>query len=469
MEGDVELVRRGGPATRPRLDSGAVTCQGTRGPADRDRLARAPAGDLEDEELEIMQAREDAETVLAGITARVEEATAGARRGRSPRGTPPRRRSTRRRADDDRGARGVGALAARRSARSCMKASARPPVGSARPRSTAGAARAAISSSAGRDPRGPRRGARRWCCATRIAAASWSARPSPGSDAAGRLRDRGRRWSRGNPGPAGYGAVVTRPRHRGGARRACRGHRPRDQQRRRIPRPDRRARPRLRCGARRASVEVRMDSKLVVEQMSGRWKVKHPDMIPLAREAADLVRQLPPVRFTWIPRERNKHADRLANEAMDAQAAGRAWEGETEASLPRADGRLSPRPSAAADAVLREPLAAPRPAARRPGWTAAGPRRPRRCCCATARPRLSVEKRFQRPRRPPAHRRRAARRPPAAAGRARPARRRASRDRHLAAAPGAARPPRPSRRPIGVDRCVEDRAASRPTSATGRA
>jgi probable phosphoglycerate mutase len=68
-------------------------------------------------------------------------------------------------------------------------------------------------------------------------------------------------------------------------------------------------------------VEVRMDSKLVVEQMSGRWKVKHPAMQPLALEAGRLVRQLGSVRFTWIPRAQNKRADRLANLAMDAQAA----------------------------------------------------------------------------------------------------------------------------------------------------
>jgi probable phosphoglycerate mutase len=67
-------------------------------------------------------------------------------------------------------------------------------------------------------------------------------------------------------------------------------------------------------------VEVRMDSKLVVEQMSGRWKVKHPAMQPLAAEARQLVAQFDRVTFEWIPRERNKHADRLANEAMDEQA-----------------------------------------------------------------------------------------------------------------------------------------------------
>src|SRR3954470_20001183 len=46
------------------------------------------------------------------------------------------------------------------------------------------------------------------------------------------------------------------------------------------------------------SVEVRMDSKLVVEQMSGRWQVKHPDMRVLRREAAELVAALPVVTFT---------------------------------------------------------------------------------------------------------------------------------------------------------------------------
>jgi probable phosphoglycerate mutase len=59
----------------------------------------------------------------------------------------------------------------------------------------------------------------------------------------------------------------------------------------------------------------------VVEQMSGRWKIKHPAMQPLAKEAAELVRRLGTVRFTWIPRAENKRADRLANLAMDAQAA----------------------------------------------------------------------------------------------------------------------------------------------------
>jgi ribonuclease H / adenosylcobalamin/alpha-ribazole phosphatase len=73
-----------------------------------------------------------------------------------------------------------------------------------------------------------------------------------------------------------------------------------------------------------AQVEVRMDSKLVVEQLSGRWQVKHPDMKVLAK-AAFAVWPGGLVRYTWVPRERNKDADRLANEALDAAARGLPW------------------------------------------------------------------------------------------------------------------------------------------------
>lgn len=66
--------------------------------------------------------------------------------------------------------------------------------------------------------------------------------------------------------------------------------------------------------------EARLDSKLVVEQMSGRWQVKQPHLRPLASEAAGLARQLGHVTYTWVPRARNAHADRLANEAMDTQS-----------------------------------------------------------------------------------------------------------------------------------------------------
>lgn len=73
-----------------------------------------------------------------------------------------------------------------------------------------------------------------------------------------------------------------------------------------------------------ATVEARLDSKLVVEQMSGRWQIKHPSMRPLALQARNA---LPPsqVSYVWVPRERNKDADRLANEALDLAAKGQEW------------------------------------------------------------------------------------------------------------------------------------------------
>lgn len=66
-----------------------------------------------------------------------------------------------------------------------------------------------------------------------------------------------------------------------------------------------------------ATIEVRMDSKLVIEQMAGRWKIKHPDMRPLAIKAQSLA----PLgtEWTWVPRERNAAADALANMALDGK------------------------------------------------------------------------------------------------------------------------------------------------------
>lgn len=76
-----------------------------------------------------------------------------------------------------------------------------------------------------------------------------------------------------------------------------------------------------------ATVEVRMDSKLVVEQMTGRWKIKHADMRRLALDARRLVDEVQhqdgSVEFTWIPRERNGAADALSNDGMDGQTVRR--------------------------------------------------------------------------------------------------------------------------------------------------
>ncbi|MEU8567575.1 bifunctional RNase H/acid phosphatase [Streptomyces pathocidini] len=122
-----------------------------------------------------------------------------------------------------------------------------------------------------------------------------------------------------------------------------------------------------------AAVSVRMDSKLVVEQMSGRWKIKHPDMRPLAAEARTVF-PAGQVSYEWIPREKNKHADRLANEAMDAGKRGERWspsrstaELDTAGSRSRAAGAGT----AAAPAVeipAAEPLAEPK--ASPVGWGA---------------------------------------------------------------------------------------------------
>ncbi len=70
-----------------------------------------------------------------------------------------------------------------------------------------------------------------------------------------------------------------------------------------------------------ADVLARLDSKLVVEQMSGRWKIKHEDMRRLALQAREVVagfaRAGGSVRYEWIPRAQNKDADALSNDGMD--------------------------------------------------------------------------------------------------------------------------------------------------------
>ncbi|MGB3485985.1 MAG: bifunctional RNase H/acid phosphatase [Mycobacterium sp.] len=69
-----------------------------------------------------------------------------------------------------------------------------------------------------------------------------------------------------------------------------------------------------------SEVAVSMDSKLVVEQMSGRWKVKNADLAVLHQQARALATRFGRITYSWIPRNQNSHADRLANEAMDAAA-----------------------------------------------------------------------------------------------------------------------------------------------------
>jgi ribonuclease HI len=65
------------------------------------------------------------------------------------------------------------------------------------------------------------------------------------------------------------------------------------------------------------ALEVYMDSQLVVEQVSGRYKVRHADLQPLHRQALGLLRGFPRVNVSHVPRERNRGADALANRAID--------------------------------------------------------------------------------------------------------------------------------------------------------
>jgi len=67
-----------------------------------------------------------------------------------------------------------------------------------------------------------------------------------------------------------------------------------------------------------AIILVKMDSKLVVEQMSGRWKVKHPNMQKLAKQAF-AAHDPKLVSYQWIPREENSHADSILNDVLDSQ------------------------------------------------------------------------------------------------------------------------------------------------------
>jgi ribonuclease H / adenosylcobalamin/alpha-ribazole phosphatase len=124
--------------------------------------------------------------------------------------------------------------------------------------------------------------------------------------------------SRGNPGPAGYGAVVRtadRSTVLAESKQAIgRATNNVAEYRGLIAGLD----VAVKLGA--TEVAVFMDSKLVVEQMSGRWKVKHPDLVELHTQARKLASRFDRIGYEWIPRARNSHADRLANEAMDAAA-----------------------------------------------------------------------------------------------------------------------------------------------------
>lgn len=121
--------------------------------------------------------------------------------------------------------------------------------------------------------------------------------------------------SRGNPGPAAYGAAVFDPagkeRHRVSAAIGITTNNVAEY-RGLIAALE----AALALSARR--VEVRMDSELIVRQAIGRYRVKNPGLIPLHRRVLTLRLQFDEVAFRHIPRELNKLADSLANQALDA-------------------------------------------------------------------------------------------------------------------------------------------------------
>ncbi|WP_280300736.1 bifunctional RNase H/acid phosphatase [Nocardia neocaledoniensis] len=207
--------------------------------------------------------------------------------------------------------------------------------------------------------------------------------------------------SRGNPGPAGYGAVVFDADHARvlAERKEYLGVTTNNVAEYRGLIAGLAASAEL--GA--TVVAVRMDSKLVVEQMSGRWKVKHPSMIPLVEQARALVAGFDRVSFTWIPRAENSHADRLANEAMDdgdlvgtvreAVAAGHApGDQVVVAATDTAVG------SVAAEQIEGDPAlnggAAQRVPSNAPGWTGALGRPTRLLLLRHGQTELSVERRY---------------------------------------------------------------------------
>jgi ribonuclease HI len=120
--------------------------------------------------------------------------------------------------------------------------------------------------------------------------------------------------SRGNPGPASFGAVIIDPegkvRHEVSERLGVATNNVAEY-RGLIAGLE----AALALGARR--VEVRMDSELLVRQAIGRYRVKNPGLVPLHNRVLGLRAQFDEVIFRHVPRQLNKRADALANLALD--------------------------------------------------------------------------------------------------------------------------------------------------------
>jgi ribonuclease H / adenosylcobalamin/alpha-ribazole phosphatase len=191
--------------------------------------------------------------------------------------------------------------------------------------------------------------------------------------------------SRGNPGPAGYGAVVfsaDRARVLAESKQAIGRATNNVAEYRGLIAGLAEA-----AAAGATEVAVSMDSKLIVEQMAGRWKVKHPDLIELNRQAREVAAGFERVTFSWIPREKNSHADRLANEAMDAAALTGAQPGP--AVTPAAGPAVKPD----ADPAFT-PDTGVVPADTAPGWTGAIGKPTRLFLLRHGQTELSVQRRY---------------------------------------------------------------------------
>ena len=123
--------------------------------------------------------------------------------------------------------------------------------------------------------------------------------------------------ARGNPGPAAFAYVIERPGDSTVEENGCLGDTTNNiAEYTALVRALEHAQ---RLGGRR--LNIHSDSELMVKQMNGAYKVKHPGLQPLYRQAKELSRQFDRVTFRHIPREQNKRADRLGNAALDTVAA----------------------------------------------------------------------------------------------------------------------------------------------------
>ena len=68
-----------------------------------------------------------------------------------------------------------------------------------------------------------------------------------------------------------------------------------------------------------AQIEVRMDSELIVKQLSHQYKIEEPNLQQLFLQVWNLMLDFGPIKFVAVPRERNKEADRLVNQALNNQ------------------------------------------------------------------------------------------------------------------------------------------------------